>query len=291
MADKKFTPPPPVPDDEPASKFIPPPPTPDDGEQPGFLPSLWNTLKQGPGNLLAAGNGINHAIAHPLDTLNSMGEQTARLGKSAGESFRKGDVISGIRKGINTGINAVLPGLGAQSEDAGQEFDKGNYASGAGKTLGVGVNTALGITSPKIAGLGAKAVYNTPRALGAVGTGLKAAAPDLATGGAMIGGGELLSKVPGMEWPARIALDYPGARQVARGLRQGATATRAAFNGAEAPSPAPLSSRPVAGLPNPTGDPPVRIIQHLGDMRINGRTPPPPKLFDAYGREMPPQIQ
>lgn len=43
----------------------------------------------------------------------------------------------------------------------------------------------------------------------------------------------------------------------------------------------------VAGEQQP-GGPRQVTIQHLGDMRINGRTPPPPKMYDSFGREIKP---
>lgn len=82
------------------------------------------------------------------------------------------------------------------------------------------------------AGIGGKLVEKSPsivRGAKAVGTGLKVAAPDLVGGGSMIAGGEMLSHLPGMEWPARIALDYPGARQIAKGMHAGYNATREAL--------------------------------------------------------------
>lgn len=68
-----------------------------------------------------------------------------------------------------------------------------------------------------------------------VGTGIKVAAPDLAGGTAMIGGGELLSRLPGMEWPARIGLDYPGARLIAQGMKKGYHAMTGGGPGEELP--------------------------------------------------------
>ena len=143
-------------------------------------------------------------------------------------------------------------------------------------------------------------------------------------GGGLIATGELLSQVPGMQYPARIGLGFPGAAMIGRGLKQGATAARDAFN---RPSIAPPDTPPVTPYapfrtnprtaakmefggsvkpeyqPGPSGGGvaarrpgglpeggigPRRVeVQHLGDMRINGRTPEPLPMFDAYGRKLP----
>ncbi len=59
--------------------------------------------------------------------------------------------------------------------------------------------------------------------------------------------------------------------------------------------PAQAAPRPIAAPPvtypgglgtQAVGEGGTRFIQHLGDMRINGRTPPAPKVYDAFGREV-----
>ncbi len=262
-------------------------------EKPGFLSSAWDTIKRGPGNLMGMGNAIIEGVPHLLDgsatnPLARMGQQTIDLGKDAGGAFKRGDVIGGVRKSLNTGINAVAPGLGAQSEEAGREFDKGNTAAGFGKTLGVGVNTALGLGAPKIARGGAEVVSNAPRAIGALGTGAKAAAPGLATGGALVAAGEGLAQIPGMGYPARIGMGLPGATMIGRALRQGAAATREAFSGPSTTSPeATIGSRASGPGPLPSSGAREVVIQHRGDPRLPGRAPQTPELFDSFGRPLP----
>ncbi len=66
-----------------------------------------------------------------------------------------------------------------------------------------------------------------------------------------------------------------------------------------APVPAPPVTQPLGSgirprsiVPAPPITQPLgatQTIQHLGDMRINGRTPAPPKFYDAFGREVPPK--
>ena len=129
--------------------------TPASAEKPGFFSSLADTVKQGPANLLGLGNTINRWVTtNPMkpgglvSDLGNMTQQTIDMGKDAASHFRQGDVIGGTRRALNTAINAVAPGLGAQSEDAGRSFDKGDTAAGFGKTAGIGVNTVLGIKAP-----------------------------------------------------------------------------------------------------------------------------------------------
>lgn len=113
-----------------------------------------------------------------------------------------------------------------------------------------------------VAGLGAGALAGGlahPRLSPAVGTGLKVAAPKLAGGGAMIAAGEGLAKVPGMEWPARIGLGYPGARQIGHGLQEGFEAGKANFK----------ASRPVTPPQGPVKPPPI------GDIPPEGLAPGP----------------
>lgn len=128
-------------------------PKPQGGETPqsdGFLGELWNEVKSGPANLLGVGNSITNAVLHPVKTLESMGQQNIDMAKQTRDAFRGGNIQLGIRKGINTGINAVIPGLGRSSEDAGEMFDRGDVSGGLGKTAGIGVNTFLGAKTPKI---------------------------------------------------------------------------------------------------------------------------------------------
>lgn len=126
-------------------------------QSPGFLKSFWNTA-QGPRDML---QGLANFTAHPLQTLSGMGQQTIDLGSGAVDAFKQGKPLVGVRKAINTGINTVIPGLGASSEDAGESFDKGNYAEGFGKTAGVGVNAAVDALAPKAVPALARATAET----------------------------------------------------------------------------------------------------------------------------------
>jgi len=89
-----------------------------------------------------------------------------------------------------------------------------------------------------------------PKAVSAVGQGLKVAAPDLISGGSQVVGGEVLAKVPGMEWPARFGMGYPGARQIAAGVRKGFQATKDAFNRPPENLAAPIEESDIPGGQN-----------------------------------------
>lgn len=123
---------------------------PQGNESKGFLGELWNEVKSGPANLLQVGNSINQAVMHPGLAVNAMGAQIEGTAKKAKEAWQGGNKVKAVREAINTGINAVAPGLGTSSSDAGEMYDRGDYAGATGKTLGIGANVALGIKTPKI---------------------------------------------------------------------------------------------------------------------------------------------
>lgn len=104
--------------------------------------------------------------------------------------------------------------------DVAHDVKEGNYAGAGGRILG----DAAMLAGPKLGELAADTKIGS-----AVTAGAKAAAPDVATGGAMIAGGEAIAQVPGMSIPARIALGYPGAKQVGAGLKKGIAAGKAAY--------------------------------------------------------------
>src|ERR1035437_310199 len=89
--------------------------------------------------------------------------------------------------------------------------------------------TAAALGRGAFPGAAAKVESAISRPVSAIGQGIKVAAPQVLGGGAMIAGGEALANVPGMEWPARIGLGYPGARQIGKGIQAGFGAARDAF--------------------------------------------------------------
>ncbi len=130
-------------------------------ESKGFLGELWDEVKSGPANLSQVGHSINQAVTHPYQTAVSLGQPMMDTVHRAKEKWGKGDYVGAAADALNTGINAVVPGLGSSSSDAGEMFSRGDYAGGAGKTLGIGVNTALGVKAPQVVKGGANAVAET----------------------------------------------------------------------------------------------------------------------------------
>jgi hypothetical protein len=205
---------------------------PDAGPVSRAASSFWQTVN--PASQYAAlGNSLYNLVTHPINTLTQVGKDNDAPRVAAKEAFDRGDYTEGVRHSVNWLLNAI-PGLGSQMEKASDQAQAGDVAGGIGTTLGVGTNLALASKSPAI-------IEAAPRVAKAAGSGVVAAAPKVAGGAAMIGAGEVLGKVPGMEWPARIGLGYPGVRKVFQGLKDGVEAAKSSWSGAEA-SGVPVAS-------------------------------------------------
>jgi hypothetical protein len=116
----------------------------------GFLGELWDEVKNGPANLAKVGDAINNAVLHPYETAKAMGQPMLETAGKARDAWKSGDYKKAVREGLNTGINAVLPGVGSASSEAGDMYDRGDIAGGTGKTLGIGANLAIGAKAPQI---------------------------------------------------------------------------------------------------------------------------------------------
>lgn len=293
------------------------------------LSSYWQQINP-VAQYKSIGDTLYQLATHPLQTLSKAGESGDVPRQRAVEDFHKGDYVSGIGHGLDWLLNAV-PGVGTTVMKASDQMGSGDVAGGLGTFAGLTTNL---IATPKIAGkvIGATTepdavanavapVANAARKVGdvasAVGTGIKAAAPGVAGGVAMAGAGELLSQVPGMEWPARIGLGYPAARMVAGGIKSGISATSealanlaakraiaadavsqankaaqdaaSAFRGAPLPTdrqlpPAPdvISAGPIAGPPDTSGPIPTDPVTG----RPLDRVPPQEPL--PISRQLPP---
>jgi hypothetical protein len=117
----------------------------------GFLGELWNEVKNGPANLAKVGDVINNAVLHPYETAKAMGQPMLETAGKARDAWKAGDYKKAVREGLNTGINAVLPGVGSSSSEAGDMYDRGDIAGGTGKTIGIGANLVIGGKAPQIA--------------------------------------------------------------------------------------------------------------------------------------------
>lgn len=209
-----------------------------------FITSPHGFIREGLGR---AGRGVMDAINTPgLDSkLKGASEVVRGLGTAAIPAAIPFAVANPL-----TSAAALAAGTGAQY--VGEE---GSKVLGAPPGASALIGDVAGLGAGGLAGKGVSKLDlpSVPRAASAVGKGLKVAAPDLIGGGSMIAGGEILAKVPGMEWPARIGMGYPGARQMGRGMHAGFNATREALN----------LSKPVA----PPGPPSMKWMQDNVDLQ------------------------
>jgi hypothetical protein len=174
----------------------------------------------------------------------------------ARELFSPGNRAQGasdvIRGAGRMALPTAIPAMAANPVTAALGLGTGAVAGGAAK-LGLGaMGASEGVQNlgEDVAGLGAggAAAHFAPAGLDSAAlAGVKAAGPKVIGGGAMIGAGEGLAHVPGMEWPARIGLGYPGARQIASGLQEGYGAAKASL--ADTAAAKTATSRPTGPSP------------------------------------------
>ncbi len=169
------------------------------------------------------------AAQKSIDTLKGLASGLANEGPrimkeldSAGEAARRGDW--GL---VAHHVAGSAPLFGAAVQNAAQEWDRGDKSAAAGHTAAL-FAPFLASKVPPVAGRAANAVAESAPAVG-LKAGVKAAAPDLATGAGMIAGGELLAQVPGMSYPAHIAMAYPAAKMIKSGLAKGAAGWKQAI--------------------------------------------------------------
>jgi hypothetical protein len=177
----------------------------------------------------ALGNTLYNLGAHPLQTLTEIGKAEDKPRVDMMSAFKRGDYVEGLRHGVNWLMNMV-PGVGTVSEKASDQAQAGDVAGGVGTDLGLLTNLGVAAKAPG-------AIAAAPDAVKAVAAGVKAGAPKVAGGATMIAGGEALGHVPGMEWPARIGMGYPGARTILQGVKEGVDAAKASWNDAVATAP------------------------------------------------------
>jgi hypothetical protein len=182
-----------------------------------ILPQNWgSTLK-----------GIGATIAHPIDSAWEGHEQAVNRADAA---FKSGDPVQGI---FHEGLS-LLPYLGPvidqyyqEAKDAQAKGDTVGETRALGKLVGLGASGEVARNLPDVIKAVPGAISKTADVAGSVGTGLKAAAPNVVGGTAMLGAGELASNIPGAGLAARLILDYPGVRMIGAGIKKGVTATLA----------------------------------------------------------------
>lgn len=181
-------------------------------EQPDAISRFGSSLASGVG-IVSPEQGKNF-FAHPLDTLEGVGQGMIDLGRRAYGEFKQGDVV----RGGTHAVEAAIPGLGPTLAHAGDQLESGDTAGGIGTTLGAGLTVATG--SPEARGVladtGSRVVRGAAKganaalehAPGGIGAGIGAAVghatgiPEAGTLGGLMGygiGKEVLPKlrVPG----------------------------------------------------------------------------------------------
>lgn len=176
----------------------------------GFLDSAWKALKAIPSTLIGMANG-DAARAHQADSkaveqLDKNGTPDQKREWAKDYLLRNIPLASTIYKAAN-----------------------GNVGGAAGDVVG-------NIPAALLMGGGRDPNSPAARVADVTGAAAKAGVPSMAGGAAMIAAGEGLGKIPGMEWPARIGMGYPGVRLLINGAKQGLEAGRAALKPTAAPN-------------------------------------------------------
>lgn len=180
------------------------------GKQTGTeKPSIASdALKYSPIGMVRGLADMIRTAASGQNPLAGMAQANASLLDKAKDSFEKGHYADAAAHFVNYLIPA-----GAAFEDVQNDIREGNYGHAAAKFAGLASNIPAAS-----AGSAALDTATAPGAGTELAARVKAAAPDVASGAAKVAGGELLAKLPGMEFPARIAMGYPGSRQIATGI-------------------------------------------------------------------------
>jgi hypothetical protein len=196
---------------------------------------IGDTLKQywDKASPVKQAQSVADTAASPLAAGKGYIQQQNDLAGKATDSFKKGQYLDSVRHGLMYMLNGI-PGVGALLDQAGNKAENGDYKgavadTGAlatylleGKAIGSGTQA---LTEP---GAITQPIVNAARKVGdvsaATGAAVKAATPGVVGGLATVGAGEVLSKIPGMEWPARLAVAWPGARMITGGVKAGARA-------------------------------------------------------------------
>jgi hypothetical protein len=184
-------------------------------------------------NPVSIAKGIWQTVSHPIDAAKAYLEAKQKIVTDAETALSKGDWTGFVRHMQTAAL--PIPGIDTAIEQASNKWDSGDKAGALGDAAALVAQAAIASQAPAIG-----------RGLKATGAGIAAAAPDVAAGGAKVLAGEALAKVPGMEFPARIGLGYPGARQIGKGMGKFGEA----FGKSLSPTPAKASAAaPAAAAP------------------------------------------
>jgi hypothetical protein len=254
-----------------------------------YAKGAWDNLKQ-------TGQGmVNLATTNPATTLKNIGQAQDALRVKAETSFKSGDYVSGARHFIDYMLPLIGPVIDAQGDEA-ASGRPGALAHSLGGATSLGLQLAGPGALDANAGAVANTVDATVKGAKAVGTGIKVAAPDVAGGLARVAAGEVLGKIPGMEWPARLGFGIKGVRQIGKGLDQGVTAARDYWQDlpeppaiepapTAAPAPPPAFALPSGRIPGYIpGEPPEVTAMRA---RLNGNGSAPTAQPPAPGTQNP----
>jgi hypothetical protein len=134
--------------------------------------ATWRFLS-GAGEMLnpvTIAKGAYGMVRHPLDTYESMVDQSAQQFTKAGEAYDRG----GISEALGHTAAGVLPMVGPLAADIGEQVVSGDYAGAAGKTIGL-------LAGPKIAKEVIKAPIRVPAVRAALEKGAAARVADVMT--------------------------------------------------------------------------------------------------------------
>jgi hypothetical protein len=196
--------------------------SPDSG---GYGSQVWGGIQNAVKGLAQVGSEAGgvatdplHAIEHLKALKKLIVDPQVDQAIQAADKWKAGD----RSEAVGHALAAVVPGAGPAAANIGDKLGSGDLTGAAADATVLGGAMALPHVAGPLAEAGAKAGTFT-------GSAVRAAAPQVAGGAAMIGGGELLAKVPGLELPARLGMQYPGVRMVVAGAKKGFQAGKTAL--------------------------------------------------------------
>ena len=181
--------------------------------------SLTDQVKEFTSGVWSQVNPINaiQALAHPYDTLRSIGPAQANVFEKAKDAWKKREYGHAVR----SGINYLIPILGPAMDKAADAIMEGNTARGLGESVGIGMSMK-GFKMPKKIPLLPKMSNVNPVEAAAVEFGQKAGIPiDAATATENQG-------IRGLQWLADRSI--PGGYIAGRAKRAQADALAATGN-------------------------------------------------------------
>jgi hypothetical protein len=183
---------------------------------------------------------LAEAMRHPQSAVSGLLHAGDAPLQSAKDAWKQGDYGAAAVHFFNYLISPIG---GAAMDAAGNDFNRGEYLHGLAKTGGIATSIYAGAKAPQLLDT---ATDVAPRVIAATRAAVKEGAPDVAAGVGKAVVGEVAGKIPGLEWPVRIGIQYPAVRQIGRGLKQGAAAAKSAYAGEAAGAAPDIAAAPAA---------------------------------------------